>query len=261
MAKDFKLQDNSGDKQYFTIIPNYILNHSSQCDRDVYIQMKRIAGEKGTCWMSQQTLSKQCGISVNTLKKSLKYLLEHSWLELVGQKQIKTHNRGIQQVNEYSITDLWNMNQEYYQNKKQPVSRVDTRQGQPVSRVDSRPVSNFDSKEYLYNKEYPYIAETSSATYNPLGAEIIKEFESINPACKRMYNNKTQREACDDLIAAYTLERVIDIVEKTLPKTNTLQFFPTITTPVQLRDKFATLEAAIEKYRSEKLSKNKTFII
>jgi hypothetical protein len=68
------ISDDSGDKKYFTIIPNYILNHSTLWDREVYIQMKRITGEDGTCWTSRNTLAKQCGMSPRRLDKSLKYL-------------------------------------------------------------------------------------------------------------------------------------------------------------------------------------------
>jgi hypothetical protein len=110
------IKDNSNDKKYFTIIPNYILNHSTLYDREVYIQMKRIAGDNGTCWTSQTKLSKQCGISINRLKKSLKYLLEHGWIKFLGYKDIETKG-GIQQVCEYSITDLWQLNNDFYKDK------------------------------------------------------------------------------------------------------------------------------------------------
>lgn len=85
---------------------------------------------------------------------------------------------------------------------------------------------------------------------------LLKSFETINPACKSMYGNKTQRTACQSLIDSYGFERVKIVIEKTLPKTNTLQFFPVITTPVQLRDKWVALESAIRKYQSEKTTTN-----
>lgn len=98
-------------------------------------------------------------------------------------------------------------------------------------------------------------AETSSArkepVFNPQGAEIIKAFESINPACKRMYGNTTQRKACDDLINEYSFERVLKVVQGALPKTNRLEFMPTITTPLQLYDKWPALESAIVKYKAK----------
>ena len=80
---------------------------------------------------------------------------------------------------------------------------------------------------------------------------LIKEFESLNPSCKRFYGNKTQRGACEFLIKTYGFERLKNIVNNTLPKTNKLSFFPVITTPLQLQDKWIALESAIIKYQSE----------
>ncbi len=110
---NYKIQDESGDKKYFTIIPNYILNHSTLYDREVYIQMKRIAGENGTCWCSRKTLAKQCGISLDRLKKSIKYLIEHGWIKKTGLKKVKTFG-GNQSVSVYKIVDLWQLNNNFY---------------------------------------------------------------------------------------------------------------------------------------------------
>lgn len=95
------------------------------------------------------------------------------------------------------------------------------------------------------------IAEINSADI----VSLIEMFSKLNPACKRMYGNTTQRTACIDLINTYGKDRILEIIEKTLPKTNKLNFFPTITTPVQLRDKFITLESAIIRYKKESKSK------
>jgi phage replication O-like protein O len=91
---------------------------------------------------------------------------------------------------------------------------------------------------------------------------IIKSFENINPATKRMYGNTNQRKACLDLIEDYGFEKVIKVINEVLPKSNELEYFPTITTPTQLRDKWVALESAIKKYQSKKLStKNKYQVI
>lgn len=96
--------------------------------------------------------------------------------------------------------------------------------------------------------------ETSSSQEVSL---IIKSFEILNPASKKFYGNKTQRSACQSLIENYGIDRVVAVVEKTLPKTNGLQFFPVITTPLQLSDKWTALESAVRKYQSEKKTNNK----
>ena len=74
---DFRVDDESGDRKYFTMVPNYILNHSSAIDQALYLQIKKHAGEHGTCFASGRTLRKKLGIGRHAFDKSLKYLLEH----------------------------------------------------------------------------------------------------------------------------------------------------------------------------------------
>lgn len=113
-----------------------------------------------------------------------------------------------------------------------------------------RDIQKKERKKETITKE---IAEHSSAdTRIP---ELIKEFEKVNPTCKRFYGNTTQRSACQFLIDTYGFEKVLMVISRTLPKSNTLDFFPTITTPCHLRDKWATLESAIRKHQS-KIKKN-----
>ncbi|MBI3584378.1 MAG: helix-turn-helix domain-containing protein [Nitrospinae bacterium] len=81
---EIKIEDNSEDKEYFTIVPNYILNHSSVYDRAVYIEMKRIAGESGKCWAGLKTLSERTKMSIGQVKNSLDYLLKRRWIKKVG---------------------------------------------------------------------------------------------------------------------------------------------------------------------------------
>ena len=88
------------------------------------------------------------------------------------------------------------------------------------------------------------------STYNPLGAEIIKGFETVDPKNKTYYGNTTQRGACDFLIEEYGLQEVLTRI-LVLPKTNGTPYFPSITTPVQLRDKWVQLEKAVERTRKE----------
>ena len=89
--------------------------------------------------------------------------------------------------------------------------------------------------------------EQGSANEIPL---IIEMFTKINPACKNFYGNKTQRKACQDLIDSYTFDEVKNCIENVLPQTNGREYFPTITTPVQLRDKWVSLKSAVYKQKS-----------
>ena len=51
-----RINYDSSDRKYFTIIPNYIANHSTANDQALYFQMKKHAGEDGECYVSQKTL-------------------------------------------------------------------------------------------------------------------------------------------------------------------------------------------------------------
>ena len=115
MSKDYKFEDNSSDRKYFTIIPNYVLNHSSAIDKAIYIDIKRSAGENGKCFMTEETMCKRNKIGKDKLHKSLKYLLKHKWIKYVGTTPAKTRS-----IKTYEILDIWGKNVNFYQDKKIP---------------------------------------------------------------------------------------------------------------------------------------------
>lgn len=90
------------------------------------------------------------------------------------------------------------------------------------------------------------IAETSSADV----VRVIDSFKEVNPTYKKWYGNTTQRKACEGLIKSHGLEKVLRVVA-ILPKTNKATYLPTVTTPLQLEDKWAALEAGLIKKKSE----------
>ena len=85
--------------------------------------------------------------------------------------------------------------------------------------------------------------------------EVIKLFEVVDPKNKTYYGNKTQRGACLFLLQEYGIEEITKRIE-VLPKTNTIPYFPNITTPCQLRDKWVVLDNQIKRHKSEQNIKN-----
>ncbi len=110
----FKIIDKSGDRKYFTIIPNYIVNHSTVYEQAIYLYMKRVAGEEGTCWMSAMEIAKRLDCSRNTVAKYQKKLVERGWIEVIGKRATGETN---QQTIEYRIIDLWSLNIRHYEEK------------------------------------------------------------------------------------------------------------------------------------------------
>lgn len=109
----FRVDDESGDKKYFTMVPNYVLNHSGAIEQGLYLQMKRYAGENGSCYASGRTLRKQLKIGIKAYRTALKYLLEHDWVYLKG-KQLAHTTGGDQLLDVYGVRDLWKLNSEHY---------------------------------------------------------------------------------------------------------------------------------------------------
>lgn len=154
---DIKVIDDSGDRKYFTIVPNYILNHSSGIDKGLYLDMKRMAGEDGICFMKEETMCKRNGIGEKQLHKSLKYLLDHKWIEFVGTTPSKTRP-----IKTYKILNIWNQNANYYNNKKipsesgvsldNPQKEKDTLPKQDKIPAESRGILRTNTKEELINK-------------------------------------------------------------------------------------------------------------
>ena len=152
-----EIKNESGDRKYFTIIPNYIANHSSANDQALYLQMKKIVGDReGVCYASEKYFKDKLKIGSKALKRSIQYLIDHKWIEESGMREVGTRG-GIQMVKTYLIKDIWKMNVDYYQgvSESEPLSE---RQG--VSESNQRGVQKeqkgvaFEQQRRTYNKNY-----------------------------------------------------------------------------------------------------------
>lgn len=122
-----------------------------------------------------------------------------------------------------------------------------------------RHISNKEKKviKSINNKDSEHSSQDKK--FSQLGAEIINEFSKWNPSCKKFYNNKTQRAACDRLIENYGFDEVMKRIPH-LPQTNKMEFVPNITTPLQLEDKWVSLHNQLEQEKN-KVNKYKVAFI
>lgn len=134
-----------------------------------------------------------------------------------------------------------------YQKEKKLLSILDDKSYSLSNRLASAQPVQYRIEEN--RGEERRIEEENTAEQAPMIVSIIEMFCEINPACKKMYSNKTQRQACKDLIDTYSFEEVTSCIQKVLPRTNGQSYFPVITTPVQLRDKWISLKSAVAKKR------------
>lgn len=89
--------------------------------------------------------------------------------------------------------------------------------------------------------------------------KILDAFEPVNPSFRKWYAVTTQRKACSRMIETHGVEQVLAVIAL-LPKTNGKPYFPTITTPVQLEDKWASLEAALRRMKEEAGGRKQLFV-
>ena len=196
-----KYIDNTGDKKYFTIIPNYIANHSSANDQALYLQMKKIVGEReGVCYASEKYFKDKLQIGSKALKKSIQYLLDHKWIEYTGLQEVET-NGGVQKVKTYLVKDIWQKNIDYYQgvSEREPLT-----ESKGVSESNSRGVQ----------KEAKGVAfEQQIRTYN----NNIKEEQCFNLFWNE-YPNKENKKKAQQIWKSKnldsSLEDIIDFIKR-----------------------------------------------
>jgi hypothetical protein len=80
--------------------------------------------------------------------------------------------------------------------------------------------------------------------------QIIDAFKQVNPSYQKWFANVTQRGAIDRLIKIHGLDRLLHVIAF-LPKSNTIPYIPTITSPFQLEEKWADLEAGLTKLKNK----------
>jgi|GEM_PF-1473625 len=85
--------------------------------------------------------------------------------------------------------------------------------------------------------------------FNVLGAEVIKAFEEVDAKNKTYYANKTQRACADFLVDEYGLDKVLKVI-KLIPQTNGKDFYPNITSPYDLKEKWMKLASALQKTKN-----------
>ena len=109
-----KIQDESGDRKYFTQIPNIIVNHSTAYEQSLYLIMKRLAGENGSCYASLNWLSKKMGVDKKTVSKTIKKLLKRKWVGEIEKIKVRGGS-----VRRFVIIDLWRLNIKEYESGRQ----------------------------------------------------------------------------------------------------------------------------------------------
>lgn len=203
---------------YFSLWITLLLLANHDEERSFIWNGKRIKQEKGQFVTGRKKLKEISGIPETTIERILTYLENE-------------HQIGQQKTSKYRLIKI--VKWEEYQSMDIRTDNKRTTNGQQTDTI-----KNLRIKEDKNN--------TGEAGASQEVAILIKSFSVINPACSGYYGNTTQRKACDNLIKTYSFEKVKRVIENTLPKTNLLEYYPKITTPLQLWEKWSVLENQVK---------------
>lgn len=187
-------------------------------------------GTKG-CIASNSTIAEETGLAVGTVKNVLSHIAGAEWISVEYKDDLK-QIRGV--ITPLIVIDVPSLRSDT------PSLHSDTTvtgELHPRHSTVTRGNSLGNNKKTVRTSSEQSSQGSTVSKHSQLGAEVLKAFETVNPACKRMYGHAVQREACDFLIDEYGLENVKTCIEL-LPRTNTEKYFPKIYTPVHLRDKW-----------------------
>ncbi len=153
-------------------------------------------------------------------------------------------------------SNCWSFNKYYHTWKLVKQSELVKHRVLTSKEIDKKLVKTAKHTKENYKRN---TKETTSQSDGEMIVKVIDSFSGINPSYGRWYGNKTQRAAIDRLLVLNGIEQVQKVIG-ILEKTNGLPYFPTITTPVQLEEKWAQLESALRRKKEELKSKQQIFI-
>lgn len=173
------------------------------------------AVKEGQLLTGRKSLSQQTGISETTIERILDLLEKEGQ---IGQQKT-TKNRLITILN-------WKSYQSVDNKRTTDGQQADTNKNTKKEEKDTAP---------------------SADGRIPL---VIDLFKDINPTYKKWFGNTSQRKAVANLLERYGFEQLQKVIALLL-KTNKIQYLPTITTPYQLEEKWASLEAGLTKEKNK----------
>lgn len=185
--------------------------------------------QRGQFVTGRKKMAKETGIQESKIERILKCFESEQQIEQ-------------QKTTKYRLITILNYS-EYQDKKQQSEQQVNnkrtTSEHKQQLNKDNNETKNTDTGEH---------SSRVKQSFNPLGAEIIKAFEAIDPKNKNYYGNTTQRKACDYLISEYSLEKVLKFISL-LPSIRGKSYYPSIHSPWDLQEKW---ERVVDAYQREK---------
>ena len=151
-----RIFDGSGDHKYFSQAPNIILDTCGDTELALYMHIKRIAGDFGECEAGERYFMEKLKCGYKKLKKALTFLVDSGFIKYQGKRAVGTVG-GVQQVNIYTVCDVWEKNIFYYNprcsQKQPPLGQGVARSSQRCLQKEAQGVAKSTNKEELIQEE------------------------------------------------------------------------------------------------------------
>lgn len=194
------------------------------------------------CYPSIKLIAEEHGVSKDTVLRAIKKLEEFNIIKV--EREIHERENGVQKRNRYLLLDqsVW------VQGSKNATlvagSQIEVEQGSKIEKSRVAPEVYKDTHINNTHIKETHIAGEPAKIGNLIG-EVIKEMESLDPKNKMYYNNTTQRSATKFLIETYGFEIVLEMIRVIPQLKSTVPYFPSVTTPCELRDKWQKIGDAV----------------
>jgi hypothetical protein len=183
--------------------------------------------ERGETFLQYEFICDKTGATQNQVKKCLMFLRKN------GKIRTRRSTKGtyIEVINYSRFQTLDN----YSYNKEKPHKELE--RNQEGTNEEPRYYKNDKNKKNDKN-----IALSNSENCGNEINFLIRLFKSVNPCYEDLFKNKTQRAALEKLLKEYSTEKIAGVI-RILPITNKEKYAPTITTPLEFRNKLGLLFA------------------
>jgi hypothetical protein len=228
------------EKGTFSIVPNMTaIRYMSAGTVAVYVTLCKFADDRGKCFPGANTITEWSGVGRRQVFNALNALEELGVITRLSGSEGKSNQYQIELVDEIALV------------QKRTLGSAKTDTGSSA-KTDTLTIPIELNKELYIAKDKP-LQENSKEI-----SEIIKEFESVDQKNSTYYGNKTQRAAAKFLLDTYGIDMVVRVI-RSLKITNSMEYFPVITTPCQLKDKWTTLEARAQKWKLSKVAQQNKY--
>lgn len=208
----------------------------------VYLSMCRHADKEQRCFPSKKLIAAELGIGERSVYTAIKKLEEFGIVGIEGQGRKKD---GSFKVRLYT---LFHKNQ--WKNEPQAYCADGTEIHEPQARGADGPQARGAEEEdpYSINNTHKNNTHIAKLPVSPEGALIIEKFLTINPSLK--YGNRTQRQACDEMINVFGLEETLSLVDMVIAVQGK-PYAPRATTPYAMWQKIGDFKVFFDSEKTK----------